>query len=122
MMKLSSIVTIGAIGLSISSVAGAQTAGNLLGAPVTAVGGVVSNLGTVHARIAPLVTTVVPSANPVADGVTSGIRAVGAGVTGTGNSIQANGLLVGSSAGRPLVSVGAPPAHQGSVAAVLNPR
>ena len=120
MMKISSAATIGVIALSISSVSKAQTAGNLLGAPVTATGQVVSTVATVHAHVAPAVTALVPSAKPHADGVTGAVAAAGTGVTGTGNSIQANGLLVGSSGGKPLVSVGANPSHQGSVAAIAN--
>lgn len=104
--------------------ANAQTAGNLLGAPVVTAGGLVSTAAAGHARIAPIVNRLSPTVEPVTDGVTNALAAAGAGVTSTGQSIQSNGLQVGStSSGQPLVSVGKTQAStQGSVAALLNGR
>ncbi len=108
--------------VSAGSAAHAQSAGNLLGAPITAVGNAVTGVGVAHAGIAPTVNNVSPTVEPATDGVTNAIVAAGTGISGTGQQASASGLRVGTTAsGRPLVSVGTTnPNQQGSVAAVLN--
>ncbi len=70
-----------------------------VGAGVQSVGGAVSAVGQGHAGIAPTVYTASPSLEPLADGVTSGLNSVGAGVTASGQRIQAGGLAVNPVAG-----------------------
>ena len=108
--------------LTTASTGHAQMAGNLVGAPVTALGNAVTGLGAAHAGIAPTVSHLSPTVEPVTDGVTNAIVAAGTGISGTGQNASANGVQVGAtSSGRPLVSVGTSnPGQQGSLAAVLN--
>ena len=120
------IVTIAsAMAMTLATGAHAQTAGNLLGAPLVAGGGVISAAAAGHAQIAPTVNRISPSVEPATDTVTNTLAVAGFGVTATGAGIQNNGVLVGASStgGKPLVSVGATAAgNQGSLAAVLNGR
>lgn len=123
-MKSISIVTIAAItGLSLGTSAPAQTAGNLLGAPLAGVGTAVSGAAAAHhTGPAQVVNSVSPTLAPATDGVSNALAAVGQGVTTTGQGVQANGVVVGTQAGqRPLLSVGAGnPASQGSLVSALN--
>jgi len=120
------IVTIAsAMAMTLATGAHAQTAGNLLGAPLVATGNVVYAVSAGHAQIAPTVNRVSPSVEPATDTVTNVLATSGFGVALTGANIQKNGVLVGASStgGKPLVSVGATAAgNQGSLAAVLNGR
>ncbi len=111
-------------GLGIGAAAQAQTASNLLGTPLVASGNLINGAASAHAGIAPTVNQVSPSAEGVTDGVTNAIAAAGAGVSGSGSQVQANGLLVGRrSNGQPLVSAGANnPANQGTLVAAANGR
>lgn len=122
MKHLQSVAMVSFLSVALATGAHAQTAGNLLGAPLVAGGGVLSAASAGHAQIAPTVNRISPTAEPVTDTVTNVLGVAGSGVTGAGAGIQANGVLVGSSStGKPLVSVGATaPANQGSLAAVLN--
>lgn len=123
-MKSISISTLAALtALSLGTTASAQTAGNLLGAPLTGVGAVVSGAAAAHhAGPAQVVNGVSPTLAPATDGVTSALAAVGQGVTATGQGVQANGVVVGTQAGqKPLLSVGTSnPASQGSLVSALN--
>jgi hypothetical protein len=107
---------------ALASGAQAQTAGNLLGAPLITTGSVLGSVAAGHAQIAPTVNKLSPTVEPVTDTVTNVLAVTGFGVASTGLGIQQKGVLVGSSAsGKPLVSVGATAAaNQGSLAAVLN--
>jgi hypothetical protein len=122
-MKNVSVLVIAAFaGLSAAAPASAQSAGNLIGAPLVGAGVAVSGVaGAHHAGPAQVVNGVSPTLAPVTDGVTRAIGSVGDGVAGTGQSVQANGVVVGTQAGQqPLASVGATnPAGQGSVVSVL---
>lgn len=124
-MKNSSKIALSFVAvLGIGGAAQAQTASNILGAPLVAAGNGVNGAAAAHAGIAPVVNAAAPSAENVTDGVTNAVAAVGAGVTGSGQRVQSDGLLVGqTSNGQPLVSVGATaPGNQGRVASVLGGR
>lgn len=124
-MTIRSIITIAALPtLFVCSAAQAQlTAGNVLGAPAVLGGNIVTGAAAGHAGIAPTVVQAAPQAEPLADGVTSALGAVGTGTTGTGQNIQQGGLQVGTtSSGQPIASVGATqPGGVGKVVGVLNP-
>lgn len=122
-MKMHSLVILAAtVGFGMSTGAQAQSAGNLLGAPLVAGGNLLNGAAAAHAGIAPSVNQASPSVEPLTDGVTNAIAAAGAGASGSGSQVQANGLRVGStSSGQPIASVGATqPANQGTVAALFN--
>ncbi len=122
MKHLHCLAMVSLLSVALATAAHAQTAGNLLGAPLVAGGGVLSAAAAGHAQIAPTVNRISPTVEPVTDTVTNVLGVAGFGVASTGVSIQQKGVLVGSSStGKPLVSVGATaPANQGSLAAVLN--
>ena len=122
MKHLHSAAMVSILSMALASSANAQTAGNLLGAPLVAGGGVISAAAAGHAQIAPTVNRISPTVEPVTDTVTNVLAVAGFGVTAAGANVQNNGVLVGSSStGKPLVSVAATaPANQGSLVAVLN--
>ncbi len=122
MKHLRSVAMVSVLSMALATGANAQTAGNLLGAPLVAGGGVLSAAAAGHAQIAPTVNKISPTAEPLTDTVTTVLGQTGFGVTYAGKNIQDNGVVVGSSStGKPLVSVGnTNPAGQGSLAAVLN--
>lgn len=122
MKQLQSAAIVSLLSMALATSVHAQTAGNLLGAPLVAGGGVLSAAAAGHAQIAPTVNRISPTVEPVTDTVTNVLAVAGGGVTAAGAGVQTNGVLVGSSStGKPLLSVGATaPANQGSLAAVLN--
>ena len=124
MKHLQSAAVVSAVSMMLATGAQAQTAGNLLGAPLITAGSTLGTVAAGHAQIAPTVNRISPTVEPLTDTVTNTLAVTGFGVAATGVGIQKNGVLVGSSStGKPLLSVGATaPANQGSLAAVLNGR
>ncbi len=86
-----------------TGVAQAATVPGVISAPagvgVQSVGGVVNAVAQGHAGIAPTVYNTSPTLEPLADGVTSGLQSVGAGITAVGQRAQSGGLAVNPVAG-----------------------